>query len=619
MNYDNLTDEQLATLLRLEREELYYQRLQKLSNPTKENASPNYLALHDAISTQVWGKDEDGLPVLESGYAGYILEGSSRCFDGSQLVVTNNGSKPIQDINQSDEILTYNERTGENEYKPVLNKLKFTGNEKKCVKITMKSGSTIKSTEDHEFYHNGEWLPISKALSSGWLNSKLPDWESYEEIELDCVYDLSIQSNNNYYLGVDGKQILVHNSTKTWAGVDIIIWLCTERHAKDGCTINIYRETYNEFKTTLYDDFKRRLNDYDLDNPFERKDEVKSFKIGKSKIHFLGDGKHGGGCDYAFYNEAMFLRNEVFDQSEMRCRKFWWMDYNPSFTQHWVFDKVEPRHDVGFLRTTFRDNKFISATELNKILGYEPWKSGSYEVTPDGRLLYQGRPIDKKNQPPPHEKNVEQGTADEFMWKCYGLGLRGAMKGVILTNVKYISEDEVPQGLAFTVGVDYGFVSDPSAIGEYAKRGKKVYFRPKWYTPTETASEMDKALKFCGIKKNTPITGDSSDRYTSEKKGTTQMTRELFAMGWRNIHKVSKTKGLTYWLTDLKEYEINIIVDKTAPIDTHEGKMYKAIKTEVDNYKWDEVNGILINQPIDDFNHFIDCMRYAHMARRQVL
>ena len=405
-------------------------------------------------------------------------------------------------------------------------------------------------------------------------------------------------------------------STKTWSGLDIIIWLCTDKHKDDGCTINIYRETYNEFKTTLYDDFKRRLNDFELDNPFERKDEIKSFKIGKSKIHFLGDGKHGGGCDYAFYNEAMFIKNEVFDQSEMRCRKFWWMDYNPSFTHHWIFDKVQKRSNVGFLRTTFRDNPFISAGELSKILGYEPWETGSYEVTEDGRLLYNGKTIDEKNQPPPHPTNVDQGTADEFMWKCYGLGLRGAMKGVILTNVKYITEDEVPQGLAFTVGVDYGFISDPSAIGEYAKRRKKIYFRPKWYKPTETATEMDAALTFSGIKKNTPITGDSSDRYTSEKRGTTQMTRELFAMGWRNIHKVSKTKGLTYWLTDLKQYEINIIIDKTTD---HGKEMAKAIKTEVDNYKWQEVNGILINQPIDDFNHFIDCLRYAHMARRQVL
>jgi len=33
-------------------------------------------------------------------------------------------------------------------------------------------------------------------------------------------------------------------SGKTWSGVDIIIWLCLYYEPK-GCTINIYRETYN--------------------------------------------------------------------------------------------------------------------------------------------------------------------------------------------------------------------------------------------------------------------------------------------------------------------------------------------------------------------------------------
>jgi phage terminase large subunit len=150
-------------------------------------------------------------------------------------------------------------------------------------------------------------------------------------------------------------------SGKTWGGVDLIINICL--NLEESCTINIYRETYNEFKTTLYDDFKRRLDYYFLANPFHKAKEIQSFRIGKSTINFLGDGKHGGGCDYAFYNEVMFIKNMVFDQSEMRCRKFWWADYNPSFTQHWFFDKVLGRKDVGFIRTTYNDNKFISMPE----------------------------------------------------------------------------------------------------------------------------------------------------------------------------------------------------------------------------------------------------------------
>ena len=84
--------------------------------------------------------------------------------------------------------------------------------------------------------------------------------------------------------GLEGSS----RSGKTWSGIDIIIWLCLYVET-NGCTINIYRETYNEFKTTLYDDFKRRLDDFGLPNKFHDAEEIKSFKIGKSKIYFIAN------------------------------------------------------------------------------------------------------------------------------------------------------------------------------------------------------------------------------------------------------------------------------------------------------------------------------------------
>lgn len=32
---------------------------------------------------------------------------------------------------------------------------------------------------------------------------------------------------------------------------------------------------------------------------------------------------------------------------------------------------------------------------------------------------------------------------------------------------------------------------------------------------------------------------------------------------------------------------------------------------EINNYVWDNKNGITINKPIDDFNHLMDALRYA--------
>ena len=248
---------------------------------------------------------------------------------------------------------------------------------------------------------------------------------------------------------VNGKRGAVlegsSRSGKTTSSIDFIIYLCV-RH-ETNCVINIVKETYNEFKTTLYNDFSKRLNDFGLDNPFERSKEVTSFKIFSNKINLLGADKpskfHGAQCDYLYINEALPVSKAIFDQAEMRCKKFWWMDYNPSVTEHWIFNSIVPRPDVGFLHSTFEDNPFISVQEKNKILSYEPT-----------------------------EENEESGTSDKFMWDVYGLGKRGAMKGLIFGNVKYI--DEFPD-IAFTYGLDFGFTADPTALVKFAQEERNIY------------------------------------------------------------------------------------------------------------------------------------------------
>lgn len=389
-------------------------------------------------------------------------------------------------------------------------------------------------------------------------------------------------------------------STKTWGSIFIIVYLSLIKHKHEGCTINVYRETYNEFKTTLYDDFKRILSLFGLDNPFERAKEISSFKIGNTKVNLLGDGKFGGGCDYAFFNEVMFINEEVFKQVKMRCRIFWWMDFNPCFTDHWVFNSVIPREDVSYLKTTFRDNPFISPNEQNEILAYEPWLPGSYVVTEDD-VLFNGEPITETNQPPPHPKNTEQGTASEFDWKVYGLGLRGAMKGTIIKQLTWINDFP---NVAYTYANDFGFTSDPNATVKYAEDEKNIWFELLIYQPIETAEDLDKSFEAVGVEKGLPIACDSSDKYTGENKGTVEMVSALVDIGWDEAFKISKTKSVMYWLLSMKKKKIHCV----------KNHLWKYVKKERENYKFKEVNGIQINQPIDSYNHIWDAVRYGHMS-----
>lgn len=59
-----------------------------------------------------------------------------------------------------------------------------------------------------------------------------------------------------------------------------------------------------------------------------------------------------------------------------------------------------------------------------------------------------------------------------------------------------------------------------------------------------------------------------------------------------------------FWLLSMKNKKIHIV----------KNHLYAYVKKEKENYRLKEVNGIAINQPIDDFNHFWDSARYGHMS-----
>jgi len=362
-------------------------------------------------------------------------------------------------------------------------------------------------------------------------------------------------------------------SAKTWSSVDMIILLCVRYETN--CVINIVKETYNEFKTTLYNDFNKRLPMFGIVSPFENAKEVQSFKIFGNKINLIGADKpskfHGAQCDYLYINEALPISKAIFDQAEMRCTKFWWMDYNPSVTEHWIFNSIIPRPDVGFLHTTFLDNPHVSFQERNKILSYEPTK-----------------------------ENIEQGTADQFMWDVYGLGKRGAMTGLIFPNVTYI--DKFPE-IAHTFGLDFGFTTDPTALVKFAQEGENIYLELLIYEPIEDPNTMVAMFGAIGIEKHIPITADSADKYISEHKGAIEMVMALRMFDYQ-VEKVKKTNSVMFHLMKMKQKKIHVV----------RNHLYGFAKKEFENYKLKEINGIAINQPEDKHNHMHDAARYSFMA-----
>lgn len=367
-------------------------------------------------------------------------------------------------------------------------------------------------------------------------------------------------------------------SGKTISSVDHIINLCAK--SKRPLVINVFKKTYASFKTTLYHDFSNRLTAFGAPNPFLGKKEVSSFYLFGSKITFLGADSAdetilGAGCDYAYFNEMLDIPQSIFDQVEMRCRRFWWGDYNPKATMHWVFDKIHKRKDVGFLRTTFRDNPFISKAEKRKILSYCPYH-------PDDQDKHE-----KERRP--HPINVEAGTADDYMWNVYGLGVRCAPEGLIFQNVTWIKS--FPTNIERIYwGSDFGYTNSPSTLVKLGVEGNNLYLEMKFHAPTPTPKDYIDAVKL-----HNP---DGTTWADSADPGYILKARQAKL----KVYAVKKfPESINFGIALLKGYKIHIV-------DCQE------FRDEQANYKYREVNGIKTDDPIDDFNHLWDAARYAALS-----
>ena len=371
-----------------------------------------------------------------------------------------------------------------------------------------------------------------------------------------------ISSYNGGYTGaiLEGSS----RSTKTWASIQFIIWLCST--VETNCTIKIIKETYNSFKTTLYEDFNRIFIQAGIkNNPFKNQQNIPQFKLFGNTIHFLGADSeakfHGSACDYFFINEWLDVPQAVVDQTEMRCRRFWWGDYNPKASDHYVYDKFCTRKDMAFKKTTFLDNPYISENEKRKILSYEPTQF-----------------------------NIDQGTADTYYWNVYGLGLRSAPEGLIFQHVTWLNE--WPGGIEkIFYGSDIGKTNSPSTVVKLGVNGDKLYLEKLAYSPTPSPNEYIPLVR-SSTPSGSVVWADSAE------PGFIGDARRagLKVLGVRKFQG-----SVEYGISLLKKYKIHIV-------DSPE------FRKEQSNYKYRSVNGIKLDLPIDDFNHLWDAARYAAIS-----
>lgn len=295
-----------------------------------------------------------------------------------------------------------------------------------------------------------------------------------------------------------------------------------------------------------------------LISPFADVQERSTFKLFGNQINLIGADKPskfmGAGCDLLWLNEAIHIDQKIFDQAEMRCSEFFFMDYNPEHTEHWIYETVINRPDVSFLRTTFLDNPNVPEKQKQKILSYEPT-----------------------------EINKKQGTANSYMWDVFGLGKRARKEGAIFKRWKRgVFDDSLP----YYYGLDWGY-KDAFTLTKVAinERKKIIYLKQIAYVTEQPFSKIMDIIK-SNVHKEDLIVCDSSE--------PTNIS-ELRANNYNAIGSFKKPGIIKMRIQWIQDYLL--MVDNSPDIEH-----------ELNNYEWAEKNNI----PIDKYNHAIDGFSYVY-------
>ena len=365
-----------------------------------------------------------------------------------------------------------------------------------------------------------------------------------------------IKVNKVYtHLKKSKKKIIVEQGgTRSGKTYNILLWLvfyyCTKNRGK---VITIARKTFPAVRSSVMRDFFDILKNHDIYREEHHNKSSHEYRLNGNLIEFVSLDQpqkiRGRKRDLAFLNEANELYWEDWQQIIFRTSERIILDYNPSDSFHWIYDKVVPREDCDFQQTTYLDNPFLDDTIKLEI----------------ERL-----------------KNT-----DEDYWRVYGLGERGSSRATIFQ----FSVVDKPEGKLLSYGLDFGFTNDPTSLVAVYQDGLNLYIDEMLYHTNLTNDDISDRLQEFGLTRYDEIFADSAEPKSIE---------ELYRKRW-NIKPTAKgSDSVMAGIDMLKRYKIHITRNSLNLIK------------EFQNYKWQEdKNGNLLNNPIGNFNHGIDATRYA--------
>jgi phage terminase large subunit len=321
---------------------------------------------------------------------------------------------------------------------------------------------------------------------------------------------------------------------------------------KEKKRISIVSHSLPHIKRGAYRDFKLILQEIGWwkEENWRATDFVYTFPNG-SYIELFGledEGKaRGPGRDILFVNEANLISKPLFDQLAMRTTGQIFLDWNPADFNSWVYEVADNPNNKT-IHSTYKDNIHnLSKAQIDYIEHYKT-------------------------------------LPDDFMWKVYGLGLRGAAKELIYTNWQYYSDS--PSGGDVFYGLDFGY-TNPAAMVKVTHYEGANYVEEVLYQSSLTNPELISMVNQLNTG-TSPIYADCAEPKTIE---------EIYKAG---INVLPSDKDVWAGIVGVKSYPLFVKYGSTNLIK------------ELQGYKWKkDKNDNVLEEPVKANDHIVDAMRYA--------
>lgn len=344
---------------------------------------------------------------------------------------------------------------------------------------------------------------------------------------------------------------------KTWAILPILI---DRAIRNDMLECSVVSESIPHLRRGAMKDFLKimMLTGRYRDNQWNRSTLKYTFSNG-SYIEFFSveqpDKLRGARRNVLYVNEANNIPFEAYRQLSIRTNGDIWIDFNPT-SLFWAHKEVVGSKDAEYITLTYVDNEALDDTIISDI----------------------------------EEARDKAHISDYWAnwWKVYGLGEIGSLEGVCIPDWKKI--EVIPEGARLLgYGMDFGFTNDPTTLVGIYKYNDAYIFDEMIYDTGLLNSDISSLLKEMDVSEL--IYADSA-----EPKSIAELKSYK-----HNITACKKGK-------DSIKYGINLINQNKVYVTEGSSNLI----TELQSYTWKkDREGNTLNQPVDNFNHAIDAVRYG--------